>query len=190
MQQLVIGRIISSLPTSLLLSEGLFLSSDFPPFHFSISMVHSAILKYARVLRYTWGRGFLYLFSGSIQLSLLTLHNIIAGIVMILLGLISIYLGRRASTNLNTMSKKINSKDELDKKFATFDRDGDGLLNPREFSLFVKSLGINDMPFDDICHIFTSLDKNYDKRLSLKDIQSWWFKYRYLQREKGVNMAV
>jgi hypothetical protein len=46
------------------------------------------------------------------------------------------------------------------------------------------------MPFDDICHIFTSIDKNYDKRLSLKDIQSWWFKYRYLQREKGVNMAV
>ena len=163
---------------------------EFPPFHFSISIIHSTILKYARILRFTWGRGFLYLFSGSIQLSLMTIHNIVAGVILILLGLISIFLGRRASTNLSVMSKKISTKDELDKKFTIFDRDGDGLLNPREFSLFVKSLGINDMPFDDICHIFTSLDKNYDKKLSLKDIQVWWFKYRYLQRGNRTQMDV
>ena len=118
-------------------------------------------------------------------MSLWTENNIIAGIILIVLGIISIYLGRRASKNLSELAKKINSKDQLDKKFAMFDRDGDGLLNPREFSLFVKSMGVNKIPFDDICNIFTSLDTNYDKRLSLRDVQSWWFKYRYMRTGRG-----
>jgi len=149
------------------------------PFHLEVPHFHRVILTYFEILRFTWGRGLFYLFSGTIQFCLLTTWNMICGGYMIILGFLAIYVGRRAHKKMDVMCKMIANNDAIRTKFYAYDRDRDGYLNVQEFKEFTESMDI-DLSYDDFVAAFTVIDSNSDKKISLKDFQKWWvvFKYR------------
>lgn len=165
------------------------LTLELPPFRYEVSILHIIVLRFLKVLRFSWGRGLLYFFSGSLQLSLFTKYNIIAGSIMISLGLISFYLGHRSTKKMDKLFKKINNKDNIERKFAMYDSNNDGYLDPKEFSRFCRGMGIF-LSRDDLVNIFSSLDTDYDRFLSKRDIQRWWIEYKYQQKNGSAGMSV
>eukprot|EP00555_Chaetoceros_dichaeta_P005271 CAMPEP_0198269204 /NCGR_PEP_ID=MMETSP1447-20131203/40438_1 /TAXON_ID=420782 /ORGANISM="Chaetoceros dichaeta, Strain CCMP1751" /LENGTH=250 /DNA_ID=CAMNT_0043960697 /DNA_START=114 /DNA_END=863 /DNA_ORIENTATION=- len=142
------------------------------PFHLEVPHFHRVILNHFEILRFTWGRGLFYLFSGSIQFCLLTTWNMICGGYMILLGFLAIYVGRRAHKKMDVMCKNIANNDTIRTKFYAYDKDRDGFLNVQEFKEFTESMDI-DLSYDDFVATFTVIDSDADKKISLKDFQKW-----------------
>ena len=108
---------------------------------------------------------------------------------MISLGLISFYLGHRSTKKMDKLFKKINNKDNIERKFAMYDSNNDGYLDPKEFSRFCRGMGIF-LSRDDLVNIFSSLDTDYDRFLSKRDIQRWWIEYKYQQKNGSAGMSV
>ncbi len=171
------------------------------PFQMKISRFHRQILKYMNFMRYTWGRGFLYLFSGSLQLSLFTTYNMYSGGYMMLMGLISIMIGRIASRKLKVLVKKIGNNTNLMDDFSRCDQDRDGYLNIHEFRRFVKErMGTKKgkwrrrnnvtLTEDECIHAFQAIDKNHDRRLTFKELSGWYATAKYETRRGGDGVLV
>lgn len=49
------------------------------PFHFQITMLYDVICEFFNALRFVWGRGFFYFFTGCIQFFLFSKYNMVCG---------------------------------------------------------------------------------------------------------------
>lgn len=165
---------------------GLFIMTlEMRPFGQRLSMIHRFILEFIYMLRYTWGRGILYFFSGSLQFILFTTFNMIAGGFMMVLGLTSIIMGRMASQKLKTLVMEIGDKSNLSNKFDWADRDKDGYLNIFEFKLLLKMLGIT-MKKDELIHLFMAIDVDSDRRITYDELSYWYATARKDLRRDGI----
>lgn len=155
------------------------------PFRSGVSLIHRAILEQVSFLRFTWGRGFLYFFSGSLQFVLFTQWNMIAGGVMIILGIASVIFGRLASNKLKTLVKNIGNRNNLLDKFKMHDKDHDGYLNVREFRNFVRDMGVklND---DELTNAFMAIDRDCDRKITFQDLSNWYANAKYDVKTDGV----
>jgi len=162
---------------------GLFIASlEIRPFHMTVSIFHRFILRYFSILRFAWGRGCFYIFSGSLQFVTLSKCNMMAGGFMVCLGAISIVTGRVAGRKLKNMVKNIGSKNRLTELFSKHDKDRDGYLNVKEFQHFMRDADVHLSP-DEFMNAFQAIDANNDRRITLKELK-WWF--ATAKRETGI----
>ena len=161
------------------------ISLEIMPFSMGVSSIHKMILEQMNILRFTWGRGFFYFFSGSLQFSLFTKWNMVAGGVMMIVGISSILIGRAASKKLKILVRRIGNKNNLKQLFARHDRDRDGYLSVYEFKNFVSDMdvGLND---DELTNAFLAIDRDNDRLITFTDLANWYASAKYEVKTDGV----
>lgn len=131
------------------------------------------LYKYCFFLKFIWGRGALYIVTGSLQAAQGGLLDLIVGLYVMFVGLLYIVVGRASARKLSEMKHSIFSEDSLKAKFKKHDKDNSGAITMDEFSALVKTLDL-DMTKREMEGIFFHLDTNDDDRLVYEEFSKWW----------------
>ena len=70
-----------------------------------IASVQGSLHDNARFLRFMWGRGCLFFFAGSLQFSHWSMLNCVVGMIMMVLGVTSVLVGKKAASKLGYLRK-------------------------------------------------------------------------------------
>lgn len=160
------------------------ISLEIMPFKNGVTSIHRLILEQLGFLRFTWGRGFFYFFSGSLQFSLFTMWNMIAGGVMIAIGAAAIFIGRKASDKLKTLVRRIGNQNNLMEMFERHDRDRDGHLSITEFKAFVRDMNVR-LSGDELTNAFIAIDRDNDRYITFQDLSNWYVDAKYNIKTDG-----
>jgi hypothetical protein len=131
------------------------------------------IRYYAKFLEYTWGRGLLYFFCGSLQISNVNMLDWCVGGWMIVVGLTAIGVGVATQRQMRLLKFSIKSEEDLKEKWKLFDASGDNMLDIKELTAFSKSAGV-DMTRNEIAATFMALDRNFDDKIAYEEFYTWW----------------
>jgi len=134
------------------------------------------IRKYALFLSFVSGRGGLYFVAGTLQLSQLSLVDLIVGGYMALVGISYIVVGKQTSQKLSDLRKSILSESVLRTKFQAADTENCGSLSVVEFqTLMSREFGIHftsrelEVSFDHLDGVHAR-----DGRITLEEFLEWW----------------
>jgi hypothetical protein len=146
---------------------------DMPTFGYSALRLHGGIRWYAKFLEYVWGRGALYFFVGSLQVTNFNMMDWAVGGFMMFVGVTAITAGIATSRDLKLFKFSISNEAELKEKWEQYDVNKNGALDVKELTVFVKESGI-DMTRNEIASTFLALDKNFDDEISYEEFYFWW----------------
>jgi len=136
--------------------------------------IRNLLVRYLNVLRLVWGRGFLYIFAGTMNITIFFAPYVYyTGCTLIGLGLLAILIGAHASFNLERLRLSLTDHSFLWSKFVEADTDKDNLIGISEFSNLVWSLGLE---LDDAYtyRAFSEIDQDADSKISFHEFKSWW----------------
>lgn len=131
------------------------------------------IRYYCKFLEYTWGRGLFYFFVGSLQFSNFNMLDWAVGGYMMFAGFSAIVAGRSAAKSLQAFKRFIKNEEELKRKWEENDINGDGTMDVKELTAFIRSTGIK-MTKNEIASTYMALDKNFDEKLTYEEFCTWW----------------
>jgi hypothetical protein len=135
--------------------------------------IRMLITRYVALLKLLWGRGLLYIYAGSMNLTVDYEYVLYTGITMIVLGLLALGAGLHASMNLDHLKSSLTDESYLWDKFKRCDSKQDGYLDMDGFAELLWSLGLE---FDDMYthRAFHQIDRDSDKKVSFDDFRHWW----------------
>lgn len=139
---------------------------------------------YFRVLDYTWGRGILYAFVGSLPMSQPNKINLLVGSYMIVVGLVAIFSSIGAGKKLTELREAIDSQRNLKLYFNELDADRNGLLSEKEFAILLGSLEV-DVSYQELVACFNAIDKNDDDSISYEEFNAWWVAWGHKSLHRG-----
>eukprot|EP00980_Cylindrotheca_fusiformis_P002825 scaffold672_cov126-Cylindrotheca_fusiformis.AAC.26 len=130
-------------------------------------------IRYLNVTKLVWGRGLLYIFAGSMNLTIDFRYVIYTGLPLCVLGLIAIATGAHASYNLDKVKSSLTDESYLWGRFSFSDSDSDGRIDINSFAELMWDLG---MEFDDVYtyKAFQQIDKDADGKISFDEFKTWW----------------
>jgi len=136
--------------------------------------LRSFFVRHLNVLRLAWGRGFLYMFAGSMNMTVKYYpYDYISGGILIGLGLLSVLMGSHASYNLERMRLSLTDASFLWSKFINFDTDEDNLINIEDFSQLIWSLGL-ELDDEYTYRAFLEIDRDRDGLINFNEFRFWW----------------
>jgi hypothetical protein len=147
--------------------EGQFIKSR------AVANIRAMAVEGLPVLKYLWGRGVLYILSGSLQMSHLSSMNILSGSFLIGVGFLFVVIGVHTRRRLSKLKKSLKDVKSLRRYFMTFDRDGDGVLDMDEFGAFVANITGEDMDEDELEGTFGFIDSQGKGYVTLEEFQAW-----------------
>lgn len=163
---------------------------EIPTFHRRPSGLHVAMLRTIPYLRYSWGRGLLYIFVGCLQFCLFTTWNMAAGAIMVLIGLGTIFIGRSAHAKMHKFVRKVGNKSNLDQMFPNYDRNSDGRLGPRGFGVMTSDLNVR-LTNDELISVFSVIDRDIDRLIASEDIATWCIRFKsFERRNEGMALSL
>jgi hypothetical protein len=135
--------------------------------------IRSAVTRYLNLFKLLWGRGMLYIFTGTLNLTIDFEWVIYSAFAMIFLGIIAIIAGAHASHNLNQLRTSLTDESFLWVKFSHNDTEKDGFIELNGFAELLWSLGLE---FDDMYTFkaFQQIDRDQDKKISFDEFRHWW----------------
>ena len=170
------------------------------PFPFK-ERIQGGIRFHAKFLEFTWGRGALYFFVGTLQISNWNMLDWAVGGFMIFVGITAIGAGIASARDLKLLKFSMADEARLKEQFTAHDSNGDGKLDVKEITAFVRDSGI-EMNRNEIAAVFLALgrldhhavgfcsvhfdavaycsphcsftDKNFDDRIAYEELYSWW----------------
>jgi hypothetical protein len=148
--------------------EGTVIWVDLPNFHRHIS-------NYVKILRFMWGRGLFYMFTGSLIACLdgATAGNI-CGLYMMIIGLFIFIGGIYFQVKLGKKLRFAPKDKQMEDMFATYDVDKDGYLNQEQFRDFALNLRIVDIDKNfDFDAEFEYMDSNNDGLVNYHELKNW-----------------
>jgi len=97
------------------------------------------------------GRGIFYIFLGSIVLTGYGFIGYILGVVIIVVGLASIFIGIMLTRKLRALRSDLQTRfgndfERIEEQFRRFDSDGDGFVDSVEFGSMCAALGLHLTP--------------------------------------------
>ena len=128
---------------------------------------------HAKFLEFTWGRGALYFFCGSLQVSNWNMLDWAVGGFMIFVGITAIGVGIAAARDLRLLKSSIKNKRQLNEKWKQHDVDHNGVLDVKELTAFIRDANV-DMSRNEVAACMLALDKNFDENISYEEFYSWW----------------
>ena len=147
--------------------EGQFIKNE------AVNIIRRGALEGLPVLKYLWGRGVLYILSGSLQLSHFSSMNVLSGAYLIGVGFLFVTIGMHTRRRLKKLKKSLKDVKVLKRQFNRFDRDGDGVLDMDEFGAFVANLTGDDMDEDELEGTFGAIDSQGKGYVTLEELQAW-----------------
>lgn len=143
------------------------------PFSLRAKM-RNAFVGYFNILRFVWGRGFLYVFAGSMNITVSFYpYTYYSGLSLMVLGLFSILVGAHAAFNLDRLRLSLTDHSYLWSMFVKADSDQDTLIGLNDFSNLIWSLGLE---LDDTYTYlaFSEIDHDDDARIDFSEFKTWW----------------
>jgi hypothetical protein len=125
------------------------------PFPFK-ERIQGGIRFHAKFLEFTWGRGALYFFVGTLQISNWNMLDWAVGGFMIFVGITAIGAGIASARDLKLLKFSLANEAQLKEKFTAHDTNGDGKLDVKELTAFVRDSGI-EMNRNEIAAVFLAL---------------------------------
>lgn len=135
--------------------------------------VGGIVRYYLKFLEFTWGRGALYFFVGSLQISNWNMLDWAVGGFMIFVGVTAIAVGIATAKQLRLLRFAVKDETELKAKWNAHDKDGNNRLDAKELTEFVRDTGV-EMSRNEIAATFLALDKNFDEKIAYEEFFSWW----------------
>jgi hypothetical protein len=132
------------------------------------------VFKYALFLKFVWGRGCLYFVAGTLQIAQGTLPDFGIGAFVMLVGVLSVVVGRQTAQKLRDLSESIYSEDTLRTKFREADTETTGALTINQFKTLTASLGM-DLNGREAEATFDYMAQ--DGTLTFKQFRSWWHEW-------------
>ena len=134
--------------------------------------LRNLVTRHFNIFKLVWGRGLLYIMAGLLNVALERYITSISGGIMILIGIIALIAGGRASRNLASLRSSLWDGDFLWNEFSRHDNNGDG-LNPDQFAHFIWEIGLE---FDDVYTLkaFNTIDVDRKRRINFRQFQKWW----------------
>ena len=132
------------------------------------------LVLHLNLLRSVWGRGFLYIFAGSMNMTMVYYpYNYITGGILIALGFLSILVGSYAAFNLERLRLSLTDPSYLWNKFVQSDSDDDNLINMQDFRHLLSRLGLE---LDDsyAFRAFSEIDRDRDGLINFNEFKHWW----------------
>jgi hypothetical protein len=136
--------------------------------------VSNVLVRHMKILGMVWGRGFLFIFAGSMNITMEYYpYNYATGGLLIALGLISVFMGAHAAFNLERLRLSLTDHSYLWNKFVKSDSDEDNLIGIEDFSILLWSLGLE---LDDsyTCRAFREIDRDRDGLINFYEFKFWW----------------
>lgn len=149
--------------------------------------VSASIRYYCKFLEFTWGRGVFFFFVGSLQVTNFNMLDWAVGGYMMFVGITAIIAGLAAAKNMRLLKFSIKNEDDLKRKWEEFDTDGNGSLDVKELSVFIRESGVT-MTTNEIASAYMALDKNFDEKLTYEEFYMWWMNSE--QGQGNNNMSV
>jgi hypothetical protein len=151
-------------------------------YFFEGGRMHAGVRWYAKFLEFTWGRGVLYFYVGSLQATNYNILDWAVGGFMMFAGVTAIFAGIATAKDLRRFKYTIVNEHDLKEKWSKYDADGNGSLDAKELTQFVKESGVQ-MTRNEIASAFLVLDKNFDDKISYEEFYFWWMG----EEQKGRN---
>jgi len=126
--------------------------------------LQNGIRHYAKFLEFTWGRGMLYFFVGSLQASNWNILDWAVGGFMMFVGFTAVSVGAITAIKMRRLRLSISTEEELKKQWQMADVDGNGTLDIKELSIFASNAGLN-MTRNEIAAAFDAMDRNFDEKV-------------------------
>lgn len=150
--------------------------------------VRTMLTRYLNILRLLWGRGCLYIFTGSLNIAIHFMpYSLYTGLTFIGLGAFAILVGAHASFNLERLKMSLTDHSFLWSKFEAADADKDNLIDISEFSNLIWSLGLE---LDDAYtfRAFSQIDNDSDARINFREFKNWWIAVQDDEKTVGRKM--
>lgn len=138
---------------------------------------------WCKFLTRTWGRGFFYMFIGSIALSQWTLLNVLIGGYMVVMGAACVSLGWNTAEQINTLKHQLQKGEEVPvqepdsamvkETFQKFDTDKSGYIYPSELKSVCRDLGM-DLTDGDVEAAVRYMDTDSAGRIEFAEFKKWW----------------
>jgi hypothetical protein len=118
--------------------------------------IKAGIHFYAGFLQFTWGRGALYFFVGSLQVSNVNLLDWCVGGFMIFVGVTAMFAGMATARDLRLLKHSLQTEEQLKEAWKQHDSDGNGCLDVKELTNFIKAANVS-MTRNEIASTFLAL---------------------------------
>ena len=92
---------------------------------------------------------------------------------MMFVGITAVVAGVATARDLRLFRFSIKDEAELKEKWAKYDANGDGNLDVKELTKFVRDSGV-DMNRNEIAATYMTLDKNFDEKITFEEFFYWW----------------
>jgi hypothetical protein len=129
------------------------------------------LLVNANFLKYVWGRGSFYLFTGTMQCFKRSATDLVVGGFLCLIGLLLLIDGRHAAEKLSAVS--LPDRKALKEMFIANDGDNDGFLEYNEFGNLLKGLGV-ELTANELEVACSAVDQDGDEKISKQELFDWW----------------
>ena len=128
---------------------------------------------YAKFLEYTWGRGLLFLFVGTLQAANGNVVDWCVGAFMALVGTVACVAGVKTAHDLRRFRMTMENERDVNSKFRTYDAGNKGYLTLPELRQWIQDAGF-DMSPNEVVSAYLALNTNFDDQLSCKEVVHWW----------------
>jgi hypothetical protein len=139
----------------------------------SSKRIQASIRYYAKFLKFTWGRGALYIFVASLQISNFNILDWAVGGWMMFVGITAMYVGISTSRQLKVLKFSAKSEEDLRDEWKEADADGNDTLDIKELTQFTKKARLQMSP-NAIAAAFLAFDHDFDERISFEEFCMWW----------------
>ena len=152
-----------------------------------LTNVRLAIIQFIPFLKYLSGRGALYMFSGSLQMSHFVPMNMFSGIYLLGVGALFVSIGTSTKKRLSKLKKTMKDERLLKRYYSRFDKDGDGVMNHDEFGAFVAFVTGEDMDEDELEAAFGIMDPHDKGYVTYEELKAWWQGYKPDDDEENIS---
>lgn len=147
---------------------------NFIPNYDILLPIRVSVLRFLPFLKYLWGRGALYTFSGALQLSQLRPMNIFSGLFLVGVGILFVAVGVDTHRRLSNLKNALGDEQTLIRQFKQYDVNHTGALNREQFTQLILSLTENNIEGDELEAAFSYVDMDDDGSITLDDLKIWW----------------
>jgi len=158
------------------------------PVGIQIPCFYNCIITMFGFFKFVWGRGFFYFVGGCLQFFLFTKYDMISGVLFMILGIISIVSGYKASVKLAGLRNSISCKSDIKYLFHSFDKDRDGILNVDEFRDMMETMDQN-VDYHGFVAAMSAIDVENNGRVTFNDMEQWYVEYSEEDMPPGMNLC-